>query len=409
MTVFRASSLHMIFKQALLDYLWRIYAYCRRSGMLVLLMSLWLLSSTANAAQVNLLNSSSVSAMGAGATGTPNLSNFNIPAGKNRVLFIFTAFERDHCDQLSDTCLLPPSGSPVTGLSDNYSRVSATNQQITARVIGSGATINKQNALVVGGSPSGDTRFSWLESSLKDQFGVAIPNSALFTADSYHIALFESEINSLLGGASTGTVSISLPDMPNPKSTGDDALIMAFVLENADQTATGLVRSALPQLVSSGTGIAGNYTLNAASFDAGQAPNDANDGLLVIGVSSLGQPANPGGFLPMAGYTQILSLTTSNANGRYDNSEPTGTTTEPDGFSASAQFRNGIVSSYTLQSAAASSVIAWGGWAPAFTISSDNADTSDAPNTYGSPTHTLSGIRLGRGFNHSSQCDCNRG
>ncbi|MFZ1387791.1 MAG: CshA/CshB family fibrillar adhesin-related protein [Thiolinea sp.] len=385
----------MIFKQALLDYLWSIYAYCRRSGMLVLLMSLWLLSSTANAAQVNLLNSSSVSAMGAGATGTPNLSNFNIPAGKNRVLFIFTAFERDHCDQLSDTCLLPPSESPVTGLSDNYSRVSATNQQITARVIGSGATINKQNALVVGGSPSGDTRFSWLESSLKDQFGVAIPNSALFTADSYHIALFESEINSLLGGASTGTVSISLPDMPNPKSTGDDALIMAFVLENADQTATGLVRSALPQLVSPGTGIAGNYTLNAASFDAGQAPNDANDGLLVIGVSSLGQPANPGGFLPMAGYTQILSLTTSNANGRYDNSEPTWTTTEPDGFSASAQFRNGIVSSYTLQSAAASSVIAWGGWAPAFTISSDNADTSDAPSTYGSSTHTLSGIRLG--------------
>ncbi|TXH69911.1 MAG: right-handed parallel beta-helix repeat-containing protein [Thiothrix sp.] len=362
---------------------------------ITVLVSIFLLSSNSYAAQVNLLNSTSTSSTGAGAAGTPSLSNFNIPAGKNRMLFIFAAFERDHCDQITDTCYLSSSASSVVGLSDNYSRISATNQQITAQVVGTGGTINRQNALVIGGTPSGDTRFSWIETTLKDSVGVAIPNSTLFSGDSFHIALLESDINTLLSGASTGNVSISLPDMPNPKNAGDDALLMAFVFDNVEQTASGLVRSAVPQFNTPGTGTAGNYTLSATSFDAGQAPNDANDGLLVVGVSTLGQPTSTGGFLTMSGYTQVQSLTTNNPNGRYDNSEPTWVTSEPDGFSASAQFRNGIIAGYALQSAGASSLVSYGGWAPGFTISSDNADISDAPSTYGNPTHTISGIRLG--------------
>ncbi len=351
----------------------------------------------ANAATVNLLTSTSSSASGAGAVGKPSIANFTIPAGNNRILFIAAGFERDHCDAGSDVCNLTSTGA---GLSDNFARPVAATYQITARLTGPGGSIDKKNALTVGGSPSGDLRFSVMESSLKDGAGVAIPNSTLFSQESYHIALFESEINTLLGGAASGDIAITLPDVVDPKSAGDDAVLTAFVFNNAMQTVDGIVRSSVPQLLSLGTGLAGDFTIGATAFDAGQAPNDAADGLLVVGFSALGQPSTAGGFNTMAGYTLAQSVGTNNGGGRYDNEEPTWNTSEPSGMSASAQFRNGVASNFTLQSAADSSVLAWGAWAPSFTISSDNVvaneDYSDAPATYGTPNHTIvAGTYLG--------------
>ena len=358
---------------------------------LVMLLSVPL---SASAAQVSVLASTSQIATGAGLTGTPSLNNFTIPAGKNRQVLVIAGFERDHCDQASDVCnhtYVAGTG----GLSDNFARPVSSVYQITARVSGSGGTIDKKNALTIGGTPSGDLRFSFQENNLLDANGVQIPNSTLFSTESYHIALNETEINTLLGGSPSGTVSISLPDVLQPKSAGDDAILMAFVFSNVEQTDSGIVRSAIPQLVKSTTTIPGNYTLTAPVFDPGQAPNDINDGLLVVGFSTIGQPSSLGGFLTMSGYTQLQSTVTNNSNGIYDNSEPQWTTVEPDGLSMSAQFHNGVASAFTLQSNADSSLSAWGGWAPAFTISSDNADTSDAPASYGTSTHTISGIRLG--------------
>ncbi len=358
---------------------------------LVMLLSVPL---SASAAQVSVLASTSQIATGAGLTGTPSLNNFTIPAGKNRQVLVIAGFERDHCDQASDVCNLTYVAG-TGGLSDNFARPVSSVYQITARISGSGGTIDKKNALTIGGTPSGDLRFSFQENNLVDANAVQIPNSTLFSTESYHIALNETEINTLLGGSPSGTVSISLPDVLQPKSAGDDAILMAFVFSNVEQTDSGIVRSAVPQLTKSTTTIPGNYTLTASAFDPGQAPNDINDGLLVVGFSTIGQPSSLGGFLTMSGYTQLQSTVTNNSNGIYDNSEPQWTTVEPDGLSMSAQFRNGVASAFTLQSNADSSLSAWGGWAPAFTISSDNADTSDAPASYGTSTHTISGIRLG--------------
>ncbi len=358
---------------------------------LVMLLSVPL---SASAAQVSVLASTSQIATGAGLTGTPSLNNFTIPAGKNRQVLVIAGFERDHCDQASDVCNLTYVAG-TGGLSDNFARPVSSVYQITARISGSGGTIDKKNALTIGGTPSGDLCFSFQENNLVDANAVQIPNSTLFSTESYHIALNETEINTLLGGSPSGTVSISLPDVLQPKSAGDDAILTAFVFSNVEQTDSGIVRSAVPQLVKSTTTIPGNYTLTASAFDPGQAPDDINDGLLVVGFSTIGQPSSLGGFLTMSGYTQLQSTVTNNSNGIYDNSEPQWTTVEPDGLSMSAQFHNGVASAFTLQSNADSSLSAWGGWAPAFTISSDNADTSDAPASYGTSTHTISGIRLG--------------
>ncbi|MCB1639828.1 MAG: hypothetical protein KDI15_13385, partial [Thiothrix sp.] len=338
----------------------------------------------AHAAQVNLLNTTSITATGSGATGTPSISSFTIPAGKNRTLFIFAAFERDHCDQPGDIC--GPTNTTGAGLGDNYAGPIATGgSQITARVTGSGGTIDRKNAS--GGAPVGDLPLGGLYAQ--------IGGMTAYSLESYPVTLKETELETLLGGAASGAVSITLPDVFAPKNTGDDAILMAFVFSNTDQTASGVVRSAIPYRIVAGAGMAGDYTLTASSFDAGQAPNDANDGLLVVGLSSLGLPDSYGGFQTMSGYSVLQSVLTNNAAGRYDNEEPTWVTTEPDGFSASAQFRNGIASTFSMTSAGAASLKMLAAMAPAFTLSSDNADTSDAPASYGSPTHAISGIRLG--------------
>ena len=119
------------------------------------------------------LNTQSVTASGAGATGTPTIASFNIPSGKNRALFIWVSFERDHCSPADGTGGLCTSGNTAgTGLGDNYPEprvgtppATTSNNQVTARVTGPGGTINRQNALVIGGTPSGDTRFIRISTS----------------------------------------------------------------------------------------------------------------------------------------------------------------------------------------------------------------------------------------------------
>lgn len=318
-------------------------------------------------AQVNVLKQAIATNNGSGGGGVPTITGFNIPSGANRALFIVAAFERDHCDLATDVC--NKSYINQGGLSDNFARPVVSTYQITARVAGPVSTLDKKNALTIGGSPSGDLRYSFAEVSLTDALNNPIANSTLFSLESYHIVLRESEINTLLGGASSGNVTITLPDVNLPKSAGDDAVLMAFVFDNVDQTDTGFVRSAAPINTNFGTGVAGNYTLVASSLDTNQAPDDAKDGFLVIGISTAGLSATNGGFTTMSGYSVLQNGVTSNSGGRFDNAEPTFITTEPDGLSVSAQFRNGVVSSFTLQSAAANTLKVGGGVAPAFTIS----------------------------------------
>jgi hypothetical protein len=94
------------------------------------------------AAQVQHLNTQSATASGAGAAGTPSIASFNIPSGKNRALFIWVSFERDHCSDADNTGGLCTDGNVAgTGLGDNYPEprvgtppATTTNSQLTARV-----------------------------------------------------------------------------------------------------------------------------------------------------------------------------------------------------------------------------------------------------------------------------------
>jgi uncharacterized repeat protein (TIGR01451 family) len=373
---------------------WRVsYALMLRIRML-LCMALWFACS-AQAAQVQHLNTQTATASGAGATGTPSIANLNIPSGKNRALFIWATFERDHCSN-ADTSggLCTSANTAGTGLGDNYPEprigtppATTTNNQLTARVVGPGGTINKQNALVIGGTPSGDTRFITISTSPSG----SPAGTSFFNVASYHIVLLENEINTLLGGAASGTVTITLPDASLPSNAGDDALLIASIFQNVEQTPTGFVRNATATAQVT-TGTPGNSNLAPAAYDAGQAPDEPEDGKLVAGAN-----ASVEGFVLPAGHVALATLSVTNAAGNYDT--PNGNVhNEPNGFTGGAYFRNGGAtpgSLYTLQMAGAAATLTYGATNASFLLESDNADVPDAPIGYGNPTHTIAGIRLG--------------
>lgn len=353
-------------------------------------------SMPAHAAQVQHLTTQTATATGAGATGTPTIASFNIPAGKNRAIFIWATFERDHCSPADGTGGLCNSGNTAgTGLGDNWPEprigtppATTTNSQITARLVGPGGTINKQNALVIGGTPSGDTRFITISTSPSG----SPAGTAFFSVSSFHIVLFETEIDTLLGGAASGTVSVTFPDVTTPSNAGDDALLLASVYQNVEQTPTGFVRNATATAQVT-TGTPGNFNLAPAAYDAGQAPDEADDGKLVMAASSTTQ-----GFATPAGHTSLTgSLVTGNSGGTYDT--PNGDiNNEPNGMSGGAFYRNGGAtpgSLYTVTSSAAAATLVYGGTNTSFLLESDNADVTDAPVSYGNATHTIAGIRLG--------------
>jgi uncharacterized repeat protein (TIGR01451 family) len=331
----------------------------------------------ASALQVQHLNTQTATATGAGASGTPSIASFNIPAGKDRVLFIWPTFERDHCSP-ADVAAGFCSGANTlgTGLGDNYPEprtgrppATTSNNQLTARVVGAGGTINKQNALVIGGTPSGDTRFLNISNSPTG----SPAGTATFSISSFHIVLFESEINTLLGGAASGTVSITLPDTVAPTNAGDDAMLIASVFQNVEQTVNGFVRNATATAQAvAGVDPAGNFTMTVAAYDAGQVPLSPNDGKLVMATNSSTE-----GFVAPTGYTALATFSTNNAAGAFD-TPLGGLTNEPNGVSGGAYFTNGGAtpgSTYSITAAGAVATKVYGGTTASFLLKASTTVT----------------------------------
>ena len=313
---------------------------------------------------VTLLSKAENIATGQGASGIPSISNITIPNGNNRMVFIVASFEREHC-QSGDNCT--NSNSTGTGLGDNFAAPNflAGNPQITVRLTGSDGTLDKQNPLTF---PDGDLRFAY-QTGFPDPPGT---NSAsFFSRESYFIAIYESDIQFLLNGNSSGSLTVSLQDVTTPIDEADDAILTGFVFSNVKQAADGIVRSGVntgDNFINSGSGgTTGDFIISDSNLDNGQEPDEPQDALLVIGVSGLGS-ANDGGFLTTSGYTEISELKTSNSNGHYL------IYNEGDGFSQSVQItsgpNSGTIDNTSIQSSGNSGLTANGGYLAAFTIES---------------------------------------
>lgn len=301
-------------------------------------------------------------ATGAGATGTPSLS-FNVTAGQNRIVFITATFERDHCTtdtpEVSSTCV-DETVINSNFASPTFESTGGANVQIQFTVTGPGGSTTVTNPLV---PPAGDLRFA-------NVFATSTPSGGAdrmaYSQETYFAAIYESQLRTLLGGADSGTLTITLPNVDAPNRAGDEALLSAMQFNHVSQLATGgpgtgIVRSRIDSATTNcgtgliylpGTNAPGNWSSCLNGYDAGQAPVNAGDGVLLVGINGYAR-SGPMDFATVPGFTEIL-------NPAVINTDPSTTgvagahflaATESDGFSTSFQFASGIPSAnVTLQS-----------------------------------------------------------
>lgn len=297
----------------------------------------------------------SATATGSGAAGTPSLS-FNVTAGQNRIVFIAAVFERDHCTtdtpETSTNCIDETTANSNFA-APTYVANNSGNLQIQFSVTGSGGSQTVTNPL---GSPNGYLRFGTVSRTVT---GNLISRTA-YSQEMYFVALYESQLRTLLGGAPTGTITIGLPNVDAPNRAGDEALLSAAQFNNVNQLATGaagtgIVRSQIDTSTTNcntgsdydvGVGAPGDWSICLNGYEAGQAaPLAAGDGLLLLGVNGYAR-TGPMDFATVPGFSEVM-------NPAVINTDPStaGTAgahflagTESDGFSTSFQFASGIPS-----------------------------------------------------------------
>ena len=299
-------------------------------------------------------------AIGAGATGNPSLS-FNVTAGQNRMVFVTAAFERDHCTtdttEVAATCV-DETSSNSNFASPTFQAMSGANLQIQFTVTGPGGSTTVTNPLA---PPAGDLR-------LINNYSTAAGSSAdraAYSQEIYFVALYESQLRTLLGGAGSGTLTITLPDVDSPNRAGDEALLSALQFNHVSQLATGdpgtgIVRSRFVSGTDCGTGLVyrpgvnapGNWSSCLNGYDAGQAPVNAGDGVLLVGFNGYAR-GGPMDFATVPGFTEV-------SNPAAINTDPATVgvagahflaVTESDGFSTSFQYASGIpAANITMQS-----------------------------------------------------------
>ena len=308
---------------------------------------------------VSILNSATATATGQLEQGIPSMRNFQIPHGENRRLIVVANFERDHC---RDFQYCNPNYSGNFALGDNYASPTLSSSgkpQISVKFASESGNISKKNSIDgIPGFHSGDFVYQLTHHAGANQL------SAKHSRESYIISLNEAEIEALLGGSNTGTINLSLPNVVIPDTDADDAILFAVVAANVDQGPAGINLIGSDYATDFVDGIPGNFTKSIAQFAPDYAPDQTEDGLLVVGVSGLGNS----GFQTMEGFTTVEAATTDNTAGNYMELN------EPDGMSAAVQFSNTPVSGYfnslDLQSTGDATLTSNGGLALAIILNS---------------------------------------
>lgn len=278
-------------------------------------------------------HSGSATATGSGAGGVPSLT-FNVQSGQNRVIFLWAAFEREHCQNATsnaNNCTRRLNWAPQNGLGG------AGSPSITFQVSGPAGTVTL-------GARRPDLYYGrrWRTPSSGNTL-----EDAAFSIENYPHALYESEIRTLLGSATSGTITIALPTGAGginlPLRGGDEAILSAIQFNHVNQRIdggvnTGVLRSATNTACAGGANTFGgqipaNWSCPAQAYDAGQAPL-AGDGLLAVGLNGYARSA-PRGFQLIPGFTEIESpAAVNNDTGTWQLAN------ESDGLSASLQWRS---------------------------------------------------------------------
>ena len=216
-------------------------------------------------------------------TATPILNGgITIPAGNNRQMIVVGFFERNHCENC-------PSGTNYNGLGDNFANGSNTSGEaahtIKFKVTGPGATRTKANEIndSFGNYHSARNMYfnpqnSW-EEELEDY------HKAIYSNEVYFAVFDESRINAILGGASSGDITVNYQNLNGASHAGDDAILQVYIFENVAQTETGV---ALTGKIDEGHDFFPvDHTYEITNLQDGYEPNEPTDGILAIGFSPI--------------------------------------------------------------------------------------------------------------------------
>ncbi|QOF77549.1 beta strand repeat-containing protein [Variovorax sp. 38R] len=364
------------------------FASALSSGLLALA-ALALTPTQAQAQTVAFAGTTTAKASGSGAFGTPTLT-FNVAAGQNRVVLLAASFERDHCisggvEALADCVDEPPSQANSNFAGPTMVANNGVNPQIQFAASGPGGSLILTNPLV---PPNGDLRYAnrW----------VGMPNTStidrtIYSLESYFLALYEADLRTLLGGAGSGTITVTLPNVQAPHRAGDEAMLTGLQFNNVSQrkdggAGTGIVRSGADTSdVNCATGLSallgatpGTWTKCLTGYDAGQAPTGAGDGVLLFGLNGYAG-SGLAGFDTVAGYTEVANPSVINTDPMTDTGTAAGanfiTNTESDGLSATFQFRSGFAPpNVAMQSRNGSAPLTSGGHVAKFTLTRAGMD-----------------------------------
>ena len=296
-------------------------------------------------------------------TNTPILNDeVTIPAGNNRQMIVVGFFERNHCGNC-------PSGTNYSGLGDNFANGSDANGEashtLNFRVAGTGATQTKANQTSdsFGNHHSARNMYFNPQSSWEDE--LEDYHKAIYSNEIYFTVFNESEINSILGGASSGDITVTLPNYNGASHNADDAILQVYIFENIDQSATGV---ALTGKIDEGHDFFPvDHIYNIPNLQDGFEPNEPTDGILAIGFSPIKND-----FTTMPNYATI-----GRNDGSYKNTAAGSTNHgEADEITINGMFRHGpatgTIDSVTMQQEGInpSSVDPLGGVVLVFTLES---------------------------------------
>ncbi|RZK60687.1 MAG: hypothetical protein EOO91_00470 [Pedobacter sp.] len=268
---------------------------------LVLAVVMLTLADFAQAQLPTLIGSTSVTASGAGASGKPASFNWNIPAGKNRLMIISLCFERHH-----------------DGTGNNYPSTGSFLANIGLKMTGNAPA-------------TAPLSFSTLTSygTYFVATGAIVPANANFSAALYVYRFRDA------GGLPTGSTTFDLSAIKDPIYPGDDVIVNIAVFENASQSTTDptfITSNYIMGFSSDANILTTTGVLAPASIPLGRNANE----ILYLANAGMTQDKN---ILLSPGWTNILNVTQPNTTGTGFTGSSPAPLNEPDGLASQMAYQ----------------------------------------------------------------------
>ncbi|MDR6919698.1 hypothetical protein [Chryseobacterium sp. 2987] len=266
---------------------------------------------------ITLLGKTSVTAKGSGATGNPVALNWNIPAGKNRVMIITYWFERDHRAGAdgsnypsgnSGFDYIPPTIGGVSMAGKNATLTYFRNDAVTATAANAhfSTIMHRYVFTETQGLPTGSTAIAFPDINTPKNAGDEVAVHIEVYGNVSDANTYTATGGNFWGSGNTNTTTYSYSGIPTATQTGrsnSDIMYLAFAGMTKDETYTVSPSSWINTTDVSVTNTEGN-----GGFTATNAPQNEPDGIRSSTWYFTGSTAAPSMTLTRASNNRIATV-----------------------------------------------------------------------------------------------------